>query len=161
MEKIVTIDQAVDIANDVRKKGKRIVLAGGCFDILHVGHITFLEKARAAGDKLFIMLEGDAAIKKLKGENRPINSQADRARILSAIESVDVVVALGDDLKDADYDNLIMKIQPDVIATSEGDTYIGHKERQAKMVLGKVVEVTGIISDQSTSRLVKILGAEL
>lgn len=161
MNKIVTIDEAVKQSELLRNQGKKVVLAGGCFDILHIGHITFLEKAKAAGNSLFVLLEHDESIKKLKGMNRPINTQEDRAKILSTIESVDYVILLPPYLKDIDYDDMIIKIKPAIIATTQGDIQRKHKERQAALSSSKVIDVTAFISDQSTSRLIKLLGKEL
>lgn len=161
MEKIVTVQQAIQISKQLHEENKNVVLAGGCFDILHIGHITFLEKAKAAGDSLFVFLEPDESIKKLKGENRPINNQEDRAKILAALEAVDYVILLTPNLRDADYDRMIIQIKPAIIATTQGDFYKKHKERQAALINSKVVEVTDYIMDQSTSRLVKLLGKEL
>jgi FAD synthetase len=135
---------------------QKIVLVGGCFDILHIGHITFLEKAKKAGDYLIVLLESDQAIQKLKGKNRPINSQADRAKILSSLKVVDKVIALPV-MKDLDYDELVKKIKPAVIATTSGDSGIHHKKRAAKLVGAKVKVVTKNIKDQSTTNLVKLL----
>ena len=73
---------------------KITVLAGGCFDVLHPGHIVFLEKAKKAGDYLVVLLESDKKIRKLKGKGRPVHSQKERAEILSALKSVDSVVCL-------------------------------------------------------------------
>lgn len=161
MSKILSVSEAIKISAKIRKEGKAIVLAGGCFDILHIGHITFLEKAKAAGDSLLILLEPDESIKKLKGENRPINNQEDRAKILAALESVDYVILLPANLKDMDYDNMIIQIKPAIIATTKGDIKRKDKERQAALINGKVIDVTDFISDQSTTRLIKFLGKEL
>lgn len=161
MNKILTIEQAIREGENIRRKGKTIVLVGGCFDILHIGHITFLEKAKAAGDKLFVFLESDESIRKLKGVNRPINNREDRAKILAALESVDYVILLPAYLKDSDYDNMIIKIKPAIIAITKGATRRKNKERQAALASSKLVEVTGYIRDQSTTRLVKFLGKEL
>ena len=161
MNKIVTTEQAVIIANKLHKNGKTIVLAGGCFDLLHVGHLTFLENAKAAGNSLFIFLESDASIKKKKGENRPINNQADRAKILAAFQVVDYVILLPENLNDKDYDDMIMKLKPSVIATTAGDLHKNHKERQAAKVGCRVIEVTQVVKDKSTSRMIKLLENEL
>lgn len=161
MDKVVRLEQAIEIAHNLKMGGKRIVLVGGCFDILHIGHITFLRRARAAGDVLFVILESDETIKRIKGENRPINNQEDRARILAAIEVVDEVILLSPHLKDQDYEELIVKLKPAIIATTQGDVNRHHKERQANLVGAEIIEVTDVISDQSTTRLVRILGKDL
>lgn len=161
MDKIVTVGQAIQIAQDFHKKSKRIVLVGGCFDILHIGHITFLERAKAAGDVLFVLLEADESIRKIKGENRPISNQEDRARILAAIEVVDEVILLSPDLKGQDYDELIMQLKPAIIATTQGDPKRYLKERQASFVNARIIDVTDVIRGQSTTRLIRLLGKDL
>lgn len=157
MNKILTTDQAIQIATDLHKQGKRIVLAGGCFDILHIGHITFLDQAHAAGDVLFIFVESDETIKRLKGKNRPINNQHDRAEILAHLSMIDYVITLPPVTDDSFYDNLVIRIKPAIIATTAGDKYKIHKERQAKEIEAKVVDVTTPINNQSTTRLISLL----
>jgi len=161
MGKIVTINKAIILSERLRNQGKTIVLAGGCFDILHIGHITFLEKAKASGDSLFVFLEPDESIKKIKGGGRPINNQENRAKILAALEPVDYVILLPPHLTDIDYDRMIIQLKPAIIATTLGDVNRKNKERQAALIKSKVIEVTDYIRDQSTSRLVKLLGNEL
>jgi D-beta-D-heptose 7-phosphate kinase/D-beta-D-heptose 1-phosphate adenosyltransferase len=160
-KKILTVEQAIAKSSELRNEGKSIVLAGGCFDILHIGHITFLDKSRAAGDSLFVFLESDESIKKIKGEGRPINNQDDRAKILAALQLVDYVILLPPHLQDNDYDHMIIELKPAIIATTQGDLYRSHKERQAALVNGKIIDVTNFVSDQSTTRLVALLGKEL
>ncbi|MBU3978874.1 adenylyltransferase/cytidyltransferase family protein [Patescibacteria group bacterium] len=161
MKKIVTVQQAIQIAEKLHKETKHIVLVGGCFDILHIGHITFLQKAKAAGDSLFVFLESDESITKLKGKKRPINNQEDRAKILGALESVDYVILLPPRLADTDYDRMIIQIKPAIIAITSGDPYKKQKKRQAALIDSRMIEATDFISDQSTSRLVKFLGKKL
>jgi rfaE bifunctional protein nucleotidyltransferase chain/domain len=161
MNKVVTVEQAIRIAGDLHGKGKRIVLVGGCFDILHIGHVSFLEKAKKEGDVLFVLLEADESIKKIKGETRPINSQEDRARILAAIGVVDEIVLLSSNLENRDYDKLIMQLKPAIIATTQGDQKRHLKERQAGLVAAEIIDVIDVISDKSTSRLISLLGKDL
>ena len=161
MNKIVTVEQAIQAAQDLHRKNKRIVLAGGCFDILHIGHITFLERAKKAGDVLFVLLEADESIRQIKGENRPINSQENRARILAAIGVVDDVILLSPHLKNQDYDRLIMQLKPAIIATTQGDLKRQFKERQASLVAAEIIDVIDVINDQSTSRLIRLLDKDL
>lgn len=161
MDKVLSIDKAIRIAGNLHRQGKKIVLIGGCFDILHIGHITFLRKAKEQGDVLFVLLESDFKIKRTKGKSRPINSQKDRAIILSEFISIGYIIPLPALWKDKDYDLLINLLKPDIIATTKGDPNIVHKERQAKMVKAKLVEVLERISDQSTSRLSKLIAKEI
>ena len=160
MGKILNIDQAVKISKKLRERGRTIVLAGGCFDILHIGHIDFLNEAKKRGDVLFVLLESDEIIRKIKGNNRPINTQVDRARILSALLSVDYVIILPQFTKDKEYDDIVTRIKPDIIATTEGDKYREHKERQAKLTGARVVDVVKNISNKSTTKLIKLLSED-
>jgi len=139
-------------------KGK-IVLTGGCFDILHIGHVRFLSEAKRMGDYLVVLLESDKRVKKLKGKNRPVFIQKERAEMLSALESVDLIVLLPTIQNDSDYLNLVMKIKPDIIAVTENDPIIEKKRIQAKRIRGelKVVSFRGTVS---TSKLAKILGVD-
>lgn len=157
MNKIVDVEFAEKISKRLRKENKIVVVSGGCFDILHIGHIKFLEKAKKEGDFLFILLESDKTVKKIKGDKRPINSQEDRALILSSISFVDYVVKLPQMKTNNDYDNLIIKINPNVIATTKNDPQVVHNKRQAEKINAKVSFVTNRIKNKSTSRLAEII----
>ncbi len=154
---IVEVEEAIKISDKLKKQGKSIVLAGGCFDILHVGHVRFLQSAREEGDILFVLLESDENIKKFKGEDRPINSQKDRAEILSSLRSVDYVVLLAHMKSDRDYDKLITCLKPNILATTENDPGGIHKLRQATLIGANVKEVTKRFEDKSTTILRKTI----
>lgn len=139
-------------------KGK-IVLTGGCFDILHIGHVRFLSEAKRMGDYLVVLLESDKKVKKLKGKNRPVFVQKERAEMLSALENVDLIVLLPTIEKDSDYLNLVSKIKPDIIAVTENDPLIEKKRRQAKRIRGEL-KVVSLRETVSTSKLAKILGVD-
>src|SRR5437868_2303682 len=104
MQKILSLPQAIEKTNELHKQDKQIVVAGGCFDILHIGHFTFLEKAKSAGNALFVLLESDETIKKSKGPNRPINTQQNRAKLLAGLSAVDFVILLPPLTTNEDYD---------------------------------------------------------
>lgn len=144
-----------------KHEGKAIVLVGGCFDVLHYGHISFLEQAKKQGDVLVVLLESDAMIKKRKGINRPIHTQDQRAYMLSRITDVDIVIKLPDIMTNDTYDSLIQTIRPHVIAVSENDAGLFHKQRQAKLVGAKIVAVTKYIQGLSTTSILTILSKEL
>src|SRR3989344_752053 len=108
MKKILNLKKAVLSSDFFRKKGERIILAGGCFDILHIGHLKFLEEAKKSGGKLFIMLESDEKVRKLKGSERPIFKQEDRAEALSLLKDVDVIIALPYFSSDKEYRKLLL-----------------------------------------------------
>lgn len=160
MDKIISVKGTVSLSKKLKAQGKTIVLAGGCFDILHIGHILFLGEAKKQADVLFVLLESDETIQKIKGRGRPINSQQDRATLLLALALVDYVVVLPSLKSDKDYDQLIFKIKPTIIATTKNDPNKIHKIRQAKLSGAKIVEVIDRISNQSTSKLAKLLSEE-
>ena len=90
-EKIIAWDTLPEWRAAIRASGKRLVVTNGCFDLLHVGHVTYLETARQQGDALLVGVNGDGGVRQLKGPDRPVNSQDDRAAVLAALESVDGV----------------------------------------------------------------------
>src|SRR3990167_9728836 len=94
MAEILSVGRIAAFSKDLKKQGKVVVLAGGCFDILHPGHVIFLEKAKKTGDILVVLLESDQKVKELKGINRPVHTQIDRAQVLFALRAVDYVVML-------------------------------------------------------------------
>jgi len=99
------------IIKKIKSEGKKIVFTNGCFDLLHVGHIKHLSQAKDLGDILIIGLNSDKSVKKLKGNNRPINSFEDRAKLLAALKSVDLVIMF----EEQTPENLIKEIIPDVL----------------------------------------------
>lgn len=145
----------------MEKKKDKIVLVGGCFDVLHLGHVVFLEKAKKLGDKLVVLLESDESIKKEKGNNRPINNQENRAKMLMSLKVVDEVIKLPEMKTDEEYVALIKKISPSIIAITDGDKRILQKREQAKIVGAKLVVVTKLIPQQSTSRVIEIITQDL
>lgn len=157
MKKILSIEEAIQLAIQLRKQDTKIVLAGGCFDILHMGHLTFLKKAKVYGDILFIFVENDQTIQKQKGQDRPLNNQHDRVQMLSHLDLIDYVIPLPAFSNNTDYDELVIHIKPAIIATTAGDLNRHHKERQARLVDGKVIDVVPQLKNQSTTRLLKLL----
>lgn len=95
--KIRTINQIKEVALALRKQGKKIVFTNGCFDLIHFGHVMYLEKAKSKGDILIVGLNSDSSVKRIKGNKRPIVNQNDRAGVLEALESVDYVVIFNED----------------------------------------------------------------
>lgn len=154
--KIIAANNAKFIAQKLIKEGKIIVLAGGCFDLLHEGHRSFLQKAKEQGDILIVMLESDLAIKTQKGKNRPVEQQSMRAQKLANLPYVDVVIMLDGILTDEDYDSLVTSLKPAIIATTKGDPYRYHKDRQAAKIGAQVKEVIKRIEEFSTTRCLKL-----
>ncbi|HVZ12395.1 MAG TPA: adenylyltransferase/cytidyltransferase family protein [Patescibacteria group bacterium] len=130
-----------------------LVLVGGCFDILHAGHIEFLKKAKEKGDILLVLLESDEKIRKIKGNGRPINSQEDRATILANLSTVDYVYPLEYMEDDESYETLVKHIQPDIIAITEADRVFDWEERLSEIGIIKIVRVMKRNVDFSTTKL--------
>ncbi len=141
MKKIIKIDEAAQISKNIKQKKQTIVLVGGCFDILHPGHIKFLSDSKNIADKLFLLLESDENIKKYKGNTRPINTQNIRSSLLKTLSSVDYIIPLSGMTKNEDYDKLIVQIQPDYIALTKGDKNISRRKEQCKKVNAKLIEI--------------------
>lgn len=160
IKKILSITQAVKLSKKLQIQGKKIVLAGGCFDILHLGHVLFLEKAKKKGDIAFVWIEHDQAITQRKGTLRPIHTQEERAQVIAALACVDYVILLAYFTKNEQYDALVKNMKPAIIATTAGDSEIFHKKRSAKAIGAKVVQVTKKINGKSTSRLAELVAQE-
>ena len=149
-------DEAVRLASRLRAQGKRLVFTNGCFDLLHVGHVKLLENSRRAGDTLFVGINSDSSVKRLKGPNRPIQPEWDRAQIVAAQSSVDAVILFSEDIP---Y-QLIQALQPDVI--TKGADYSSKEE-----VIGwDVVEARGgqvllldVVEGRSSTGLIEHAGA--
>jgi D-beta-D-heptose 7-phosphate kinase/D-beta-D-heptose 1-phosphate adenosyltransferase len=140
-----------------RKRGRRVVLTNGCFDLLHRGHVTYLSRAKALGDVLVVGLNTDAGIRRVKGPGRPINTLDDRLAVLAALSCVDYLVAFGEDTPHA----LIRAVRPDVFV--KGGDYTRDRLPEAGLVeeLGGQVRILSLVSDRSTTGLIqKIRAAE-
>ncbi len=153
MNKILSATQLDDVVKKLHREQKQIVLVGGCFDILHRGHIDFLQRAKERGDCLLVLLESDTSIKKRKGEKRPVHKQDIRASILAALPTVDYIVHLPSEMSDADYDTVVLTIKPAIIATTKGDPGRKHKLRQAQLTGARVVDVIDRVPAFATSKL--------
>ncbi len=109
--KIKKIGTLAEISARIRSKKMKVVFTNGCFDILHLGHVEYLRKAKKLGDILIVGLNGDLSVKKLKGDSRPINKENDRAKVLEALQCVDYITIFNEDTPE----KIIKKIKPDVL----------------------------------------------
>jgi rfaE bifunctional protein nucleotidyltransferase chain/domain len=110
-QKPLKFSQVESFCEDVRKANKKIVFTNGCFDILHLGHVSYLNEARALGDFLFVGINNDSSVTKLKGEGRPVQNEYDRAVILQSLRSVDVTCLFGEPTPL----ELIKLVRPDIL----------------------------------------------
>lgn len=137
----------------LRQEGKTIVTTNGCFDILHVGHVRYLEETKKLGDVLIVALNSDASVRRLKGEGRPINNENDRAEVLNALKSVDYVVLFDEDSPM----QLLAEIKPDV--HTKGADYTVETLPEAKVILengGRVEFIKFVEGKSTTSTIAKI-----
>jgi D-beta-D-heptose 7-phosphate kinase / D-beta-D-heptose 1-phosphate adenosyltransferase len=148
-------DAVERLAASYRRAGKRVVFTNGCFDILHRGHIAYLNQAKAMGDVLIVGLNSDESVRRLKGPERPINSLEDRAHVLAALSCIDHIVAFDDDTPV----RLIERIRPDVFV--KGGDYRPDMlpERETVESLGGVVHILPYVEDRSTTGIIEHIRA--
>jgi len=148
----MTLDEAVALADRLRAERKRIVLANGCFDLLHVGHIRYLQAARELGDVLFVGINSDAGVARLKGKGRPLIPAAERAEILMSLRAVDHVVVFEEDTAD----RLIASLKPNVHAKGTDWSGVLPEEATVRKIGGRVAFV-GDPKDHSTRDLIGLI----
>ncbi|RCH56426.1 D-glycero-beta-D-manno-heptose 1-phosphate adenylyltransferase [Mucilaginibacter hurinus] len=153
LSKICTADEAKTLVSSWKKQGKKVVFTNGVFDLLHIGHITYMAKAAGEGDKLIIGLNSDSSVKRIKGETRPVNDQSSRAAILAALFFVDAIVIFEDDTPL----DIISNLLPDVLIKGADyaiENIVGGKEVIANG--GQVKTITFVEGYSSTSIIEKI-----
>ncbi len=136
---------------DERKKGKTVVLANGCFDVLHAGHVRYLEAARNEGDFLVVAINSDSSVRRLKARGRPILAQSDRAELVAALKAVDFVVIFDE----ADVRPLLRELHPDVHAKGTDYTLESVPERDESERLGIRIAIVGDEKRHSTRNLIE------
>ena len=150
-DKVVPLEKLQQRAKTLREAGKKIVATNGCFDLLHVGHVRYLNAARALGDALIVGINGDQSVRELKGAGRPVNSENDRAEILAALESVDLV-AIFPEMRATRFLELAA---PDVYV--KGGDYnqdtLNADERQVLEKIGAKIDIVPFEPGYSTSDL--------
>jgi D-glycero-beta-D-manno-heptose 1-phosphate adenylyltransferase len=153
--KIVNANALAERAGAFRAEGKRLVLTNGCFDLLHVGHVRYLQAARALGDALAVALNSDASVRALKGEGRPINPEDDRAEVLAALECVDYV-AIFSEMRATRF---LERVKP-AIYVKGGDYILETLDREERAALEKIgtdIKILPLQPGYSTSRLISRL----
>ena len=144
---IKTLEEIALLSSELKKRGKKIVFTNGCFDILHAGHVKYLEEAKSYGDVLILGLNSDKSVRRLKGKNRPVNTQEDRAYILAALEAVDYVVIFEEDTP---Y-RLIKAVAPNILV--KGGDYEG-KEVVGQAIADELRLVT-FVEGKSTTKIIE------
>jgi rfaE bifunctional protein nucleotidyltransferase chain/domain len=153
-QKIISLDVLPEWRNHQRQTGKKLVVTNGCFDLLHLGHVTYLEGARNLGDLLLVGVNGDDAVRQLKGDGRPKNGEGDRAAVLAALQSVDAVCIFGE--KTAK--RFLATAQPDVYVKG-GDYTLESLNQEERLVVekagGKIVILPMVTGYSSTALLAR------
>ena len=154
-DKILTLEQLPQWREAMRAAGKRLVVTNGCFDLLHRGHVTYLECARNLGDALLLGLNADASVRELKGAQRPLNSEDDRATVVASLESVSGVCIF----PERTAEKFLALAQPDIYAKG-GDYTIDSLNQDERRVVerfgGKVVILPVVAGKSTTALLEKI-----
>lgn len=150
--KIMLLDAAVSWRNQLRKKGKKLVVTNGCFDILHRGHAEYLFKSRQRGDALMVFINADSSIKAIKGPDRPINDEQTRAFILSSLYYVDAIVVFSE----PHCTDLFTAIKPDIYV--KGADYnidtINQEEKLALLAVGADIQFIELTEGYSTTKII-------
>jgi rfaE bifunctional protein nucleotidyltransferase chain/domain len=153
--KVIDINELRQRAKELRAAGKKLVATNGCFDLLHVGHVRYLQAARGLGDALVIGLNGDRSVRELKGSGRPINNEKDRAQVLAALECVDFVTIF----PEMRATQFILAAQPAIYA--KGGDYtsetLNAEERAALQKVGAEIRIIPFEKGYSTSLLLEQL----
>jgi rfaE bifunctional protein nucleotidyltransferase chain/domain len=153
LTKILDRPMAAEVRN--QHPGKTIVFTNGCFDLLHAGHVRYLASARQLGDILVVGLNGDASVRELKGEGRPLNSEEDRSEVIAALGAVDYVIVF-DEKRAA---NLMREVRPQIYAKG-GDYTVNSldpDEVAALKEIGARIEILPLVPGKSTSQLIQAL----
>jgi D-glycero-beta-D-manno-heptose 1-phosphate adenylyltransferase len=155
MTKVLTIEALCLVVEKLRREGKTVVFANGCFDLLHVGHIRYLAGARDLGDTLIVGLNSDDSVRQLKGPGRPLMPEEERAEILSAISFVDYIVIF----HESNVERLLLQIQPNVHCKGTDYTVDSVPERDVVLSYGGTIAIVGDPKDHSTRDLIqKVVG---
>jgi len=149
--KVATLEAVRGHVEDARREGRTVALANGCFDVLHVGHIRYLEGARREGDVLVVGVNGDASVSRLKGPGRPVMPAGDRALLVAALRAVDHVVVFEED----DVEGLLLALRPDVHCKGTDYTVDTVPERDVVRSYGGRVAIVGDPKGHDTRALLR------
>ena len=150
MGQILSRKNISDFVKKLHEAGKTVVTTNGCFDILHVGHVKYLQKTKTFADYLIVLLNSDKSVKSIKGESRPINNENDRAEILTALSCVDFVVMFDEDSPAC----LLDEIKPDVYTKGADYTLETLPERDIMIKNGTRVEFIDFVQGKSTTNII-------
>ncbi len=148
---VVSREEIRGIVDRLRKEGKRIVLANGCFDLIHVGHVRYLREAKKAGDVLVVAINSDSSVRRLKGKGRPLMGERERAEIVDSFEFVDYVFIFEED----NVEQILKELRPHFHAKGGDYTPETVPEREVAAQIGTKVIITGGEKVESTSSIIE------
>jgi rfaE bifunctional protein nucleotidyltransferase chain/domain len=150
LPKLKSLEQLSDIVRSHQAKGKQVVLANGCFDLLHVGHVRYLQGARSEGDILIVAVNSDSSVRSLKGRGRPLVNESERAEIVASLSCVDYVLIFGDQT----VDRILETLRPNVHAKGTDYTEESVPERYTVLGYGGRIVIVGDSKDRSTQEYI-------
>lgn len=157
MKKLYTLSQLTKIIQEHKKRGQKVVLANGCFDLIHIGHIRYLKESKKKGDILVLALNSDSSIRKLKGEGRPILNQKERADIASAFYFIDYITFFDE----PNVEKVLLALKPDIHAKGSDYTEETVPEKETVKGYGGTIAITGGPKIKSTSQLIKEIASKI
>lgn len=151
LDKLIPLDELKKIIDSLKEKGKKIVLANGCFDIIHVGHVRYLRDAKSRGDVLIVALNSDKSVRLLKGEGRPLMNELERAEILSSFEFVDYIVIFNE----KDVSKVLLELKPHIHAKGSDYTRETVPEKEIVLSYGGEIAICGGKKVRSSSKIIR------
>ena len=157
MKKLYSLAQLTKIIEGQKKKGEQVVLANGCFDLIHIGHIRYLKESKKKGDVLVVALNSDSSVRKLKGKGRPILNENERAEIISSFSFVDYITFFNEEK----VDKVLLSLKPHVHAKGSDYTEETVPEKETVQDYGGKIAITGGPKVKSTSKLIEEIAAKI
>jgi len=157
LKKLLSLEQLTKIIREHKQKGEKIVLANGCFDLIHIGHTRYLKGSKDKGDVLVVALNSDSSVRELKGKGRPILQEKERANIISSFDCVDYVIFF-DEL---DVEKILLALEPDIHAKGSDYTENTVPEKETVKQYGGTIAITGGPKVKSTSQLIKEIAPKI
>jgi rfaE bifunctional protein nucleotidyltransferase chain/domain len=156
ISKLKNLAKLKESLSSPRRSGQRVVFANGCFDLLHVGHVRYLQGARSLGDLLIVAINNDASVRRIKGRGRPLQTEQERIEILSALECVDFIILFSTPT----VDPLLSELKPDIHAKGTDYRHDTVPERETVQSYGGRVAIVGDPKDHSTRDLIETILAK-